>query len=354
MTELTPEEKYQLITQGLQEVINGEKLQAKLRSESSPKGYWGTAPTGSIHVGYLIPSLKLRDIVNAGCHLQILIADIHAFLDNLKTPFDKIKLRTQYYILMMKTILKTLGVDLNKVSFVIGSEFQLKPEVTLELFKLSSITKVSQASKAGTEVVKQTKDPMLTSLLYPLLQALDETFLDVDFEIGGVDQRKIFTYSLDFTPKIGLEHKCTYLMNPIVPGLSTKAKDLNNPNEESKMSASDPNSKIDLLDTPDVIRKKISKAYCVEKDILDNSVLGLFKNLVFKLVSNFTLERDDKYGGNLDFNSYQELEMAYAEGQVAPADLKQNLANFLAKFLEPIRQEFNKPENKQLYEEAYC
>jgi tyrosyl-tRNA synthetase len=358
MTELTPEEKYQLITRGLQEVINGEKLLEKIKSGHIPSGYWGGSPTGSIHAGYLIPSLKLRDIVNAGCHLKILIADIHAFLDNLKTPFDKIKSRTQYYILMMKTILKILGVDLNAVSFVIGSEFQLKPEVTLELFKLASITKVSQASKAGTEVVKQSNDPMLTSLLYPLLQALDETFLGddsgIDFEIGGVDQRKIFTYSLDFTPKIGLEHKCTYLMNPIVPGLSTKARDLKNPGGESKMSASDPNSKIDLLDTPDVIRKKISKAYCVEKDILDNSVLGLFKNLVFKLVPNFTLERDDKYGGNMNFNSYEELESAYAEGQVAPADLKQNLANFLAKFLEPIRQEFDKPENKQLYEEAYC
>jgi tyrosyl-tRNA synthetase len=352
MTELTSEEKYQLITRDLHEVINGEKLLEKIKSGRPVSGYWGSSPTGSIHAGYLIPALKLRDIVNAGCHLRILIADIHAFLDNLKTPFDKIKSRTQYYIMMMKTILKTLGVDLTMVSFVIGSEFQLKPEVTLELFKLASITTVSQATKAGTETVKQAKEPFLSSLLYPLLQALDETFLDVDLEIGGVDQRKIFAYSLNFTPKIGLEHKCTYLMNPIVSGLRTKAKDPNG--EETKMSSSDPNSKIDLLDTPEVIRKKISKAYCVEKDILDNSVLGLFKNLVFKLVPNFMLEREEKYGGNMNFESYQELESAYAEGHVAAADLKQNLADFLAKFLTPIREEFNKPENKKLYEEAYC
>ena len=71
---------------------------------------------------------------------------------------------------MIRTILKTLGADLSKVKFVVGSEYQLKPEVTMELFKLASVVKVSHASKAGTEVVKQSKDPMLTSLIYPLLQ----------------------------------------------------------------------------------------------------------------------------------------------------------------------------------------
>lgn len=353
MTELTPEERYNLITRDLQEVIHGERLLEKMRANKNINAYWGTAPTSSPHISYLLPALKLRDIVNSGCSLKILVADLHAFLDNLKTPFEKIKSRTQYYILMMKTILKTLGVDVDKITFIIGSEYQLNPKYMFDLLKLSSVTRSIDALKAGTETVKQSKEPLLSSLIYPLMQALDEHHLDCDVELGGVDQRKINVFSMDFTPKIGLEHRCTYLMNPIVSGLATKARDPNN-GEETKMSASDPNSKIDLLETPDVIRKKISKAYCVEKDILDNSVLGLFKNLVFKLVSNFQLERDDKYGGNLDFNSYQELELAYAEGHVAPADLKQNLATFLAKFLEPIRQEFDKPENKQLYEEAYC
>jgi tyrosyl-tRNA synthetase len=347
MENKTPQEKYDLITRDLQEVLKGDLLLEKLQTKS-PRGYWGTAPTGSIHIGYLIPALKLRDIVNAGCELTILIADIHAFLDNLKTPFEKIKLRTQYYILMIKTILKNFGVDLNKVKFVVGSEYQLKPEVTMELFKLSSITNLSQATKAGTEVVKQEKDPKITSLLYPLLQALDEHFLDVDFEIGGIDQRKIFTFSIENIKKIGIDRKITYLMNPIVPGLSSKQS-----SGDTKMSASDVNSKIDLLEQPDIIRKKISKAYCLEKDITDNSVLGLYKNFIFKIVENFLIERDEKYGGNIFFNNYDEMEKSFADGNIGPADIKSNLSNFLIKFLEPIRNEFSNEENKKLYFDAY-
>ena len=44
------------------------------------------------------------------------------------------------------------------------------------------------AKKAGVEVVKQVESSLLSDLLYPSLQALDEQYLDVDFQFGGVDQ----------------------------------------------------------------------------------------------------------------------------------------------------------------------
>ena len=50
------------------------------------------------------------------------------------------------------------------------------------------------AQKAGAEVVKQTASPPLSGLLYPGLQVLDEEYLKVDAQFGGVDQRKIFMY----------------------------------------------------------------------------------------------------------------------------------------------------------------
>jgi len=48
------------------------------------------------------------------------------------------------------------------------------------------------AKKAGAEVVKQSNNPLLSGLLYPGLQALDEEYLKCDAQFGGVDQRKIF------------------------------------------------------------------------------------------------------------------------------------------------------------------
>jgi len=67
--------------------------------------------------------------------------------------------------------------------------------------------------------VKQVESPPTAGLLYPLLQGLDEEYLDVDAQFGGVDQRKIFTFAETFLPKIGYK-KRLHFMNPMVPGLT--------------------------------------------------------------------------------------------------------------------------------------
>jgi hypothetical protein len=53
--------------------------------------------------------------------------------------------------------------------------------------------------------------------MYPLLQALDEEYLKVDAQFGGVDQRKIFTFAKEFLPKLGYAERI-HMMNPMVPG----------------------------------------------------------------------------------------------------------------------------------------
>ena len=261
-TELSPQEKYALITRNLQDSIGGQYLLGLLEKRS-PVIYWGTAPTGRIHIGYFVPMLKIRDFVNAGCNVTILIADIHAFLDNLKCPFEKIEHRSQYYIKTIKCMLTLLGVNLDRITFIKGSEYQLDKNIMLDLFKLASVTNVTQAKHAGAEVVKKSSDPKLTSLLYPLLQSLDEKYLNADAELGGKDQRKIFGYSIDYMPKIGYKREFTYLMNPVVPGLSRKKATEVTSDLETKMSSSEniAGSKIDLLDSPETIGENIKKTY---------------------------------------------------------------------------------------------
>ena len=68
-------------------------------------------------------------------------------------------------------------------------------EYTLDVYRLSSMVSEHDARKAGAEVVKQVDHPLLSGLLYPGLQALDEEYLKCDAQFGGVDQRKIFTYA---------------------------------------------------------------------------------------------------------------------------------------------------------------
>ena len=64
---------------------------------------------------------------------------------------------------------------------------------------MATAASVHDAMKAGSEVVKQSDNPKLSGLLYPILQALDEEYLSVDIQYGGVDQRKIFMFTKPVT-----------------------------------------------------------------------------------------------------------------------------------------------------------
>jgi tyrosyl-tRNA synthetase len=226
---LSPEAqaKFDLITDNLQEVLNPEKVKQILAEGRHVRIYWGTATTGMPHCGYFVPALKIAQFLAADCDVTILLADIHGFLDNLKAPIERVQSRAKYYERVIKAMLEAVGVPLEKLRFVLGSSFQKSPEYIMDVYKLCSLVSEHQAKRAGAEVVKQSDDAPLSGLLYPILQVLDEQYLDCDAQFGGVDQRKLFAAAVDWLPKIGYA-KRAHLMNPMVPGL-----------KGSKMSSSD-------------------------------------------------------------------------------------------------------------------
>lgn len=67
---------------------------------------------------------KIADFLKAGCHVSILLADLHAYLDNMKAPWDLLVLRTKYYEEIIKSMLESIGVPLEKLKFVRGSDYQ--------------------------------------------------------------------------------------------------------------------------------------------------------------------------------------------------------------------------------------
>lgn len=212
-TTLNAAEKKQIITRNLQETLGEDKLN-KILAERDLKIYWGTATTGKPHVAYFVPMSKIADFLKAGCEVTILFADLHAYLDNMKAPWTLLQLRAQYYEHVIKAMLRSIGVPLDKLKFVKGSDYQLSKEYTLDVYKLSSLVTIHDAKKAGAEVVKQVEHPLLSCLLYPGLQGLDEEYLKVDAQFGGVDQRKIFTFSEKYLPQLGYE-KRIHFMNPM-------------------------------------------------------------------------------------------------------------------------------------------
>jgi tyrosyl-tRNA synthetase len=123
------------------------------------------------------------------------------------------------------------------------------------------------------------------------------------------------------------------------------------------MSASDPSSKIDMLDTAAQVKKKIKTAFCEPGNVENNGVLSFCKHVLFPLSKNkeFIVPRQEKYGGNMIFKSYEELEEAFKKGEevLHPGDLKAGCEAQLNKLLEPIRKEFESEENKILIKQAY-
>ncbi|CAG5134355.1 unnamed protein product [Candidula unifasciata] len=339
---LTPESKLSLMKRNLQEVLGEEKLVEILKSRDI-KIYWGTATTGRPHVAYFVPMSKIADFLSAGCEVTILFADLHAYLDNMKAPWELLNLRVKYYEAVIKSMLKSIGVDLGKLKFVKGTDYQLSTQYTLDVYRLSSLVTEHDARKAGAEVVKQVDHPLLSGLLlYPGLQALDEEYLKCDAQFGGVDQRKIFTYAEKYLPHLGYA-KRSHLMNPMVPGLTG-----------TKMSSSDEDSKIDMLDSPAQVKKKLKKAFCEPGNIEDNGILSFCKHVLFPLrTTAFEIKRPAEFGGDASFNSFEELEQAFAKELVHPGDLKSAVERYLNELMDPIRKEFESPELKKLVSEAY-
>uniref|UniRef100_A0AAQ5X4E9 Tyrosine--tRNA ligase n=1 Tax=Amphiprion ocellaris TaxID=80972 RepID=A0AAQ5X4E9_AMPOC len=338
--QLSPDEKFHLITRNLQEVLGEDKLKQILQ-ERELKVYWGSATTGKPHVAYFVPMSKIADFLKAGCEVTILFADLHAYLDNMKAPWELLELRVKYYEQVIKAMLESIGVPLEKLKFIKGTDYQLSREYTLDVYRLSSMVTEHDAKKAGAEVVKQVEHPLLSGLLYPGLQALDEEYLKVDAQFGGVDQRKIFTLAEKYLPSLGYA-KRVHLMNPMVPGLTG-----------AKMSSSEEESKIDLLDSKEDVKKKLKKAFCEPGNIQNNGVLSFVKYVVFPLRGEFSIKRDPKWGGDKVYTAFEEVEKDFAEELIHPGDLKASVETALNELLEPIRKKFESPELRKLTNSAY-
>ncbi|KAG9237602.1 tRNA synthetases class I-domain-containing protein [Amylocarpus encephaloides] len=349
-SEISPQESITLIKANLAEVLNPEIIDDVILTQKRPlKVYWGTATTGKPHCGYFVPIIKIAELLAAGCHIKILLADVHGFLDDTsKAGWERVQLRAKYYEYAIKGLLKSVGVDLSRLEFVTGSSYQYSKEYTHDRFLLEHQTRIATAQKAGAEVVKNDGNPTISGLVYPLMQALDEQYLDVDAQFGGVDQRKIFTFALENLPKLGYKVRA-HLMNTMVPGLG----------EAAKMSASDPDSKIDLLEAPDKVKTKLKKAKCVPKEVEGNGVIAFVEHVILRALAlkkdhdgKFTVERNDQEP--LIYESAEKLKGDYAADILTPQLLKAALTTHLNAILAPIRAEYDaSPEWQSVCESAY-
>jgi tyrosyl-tRNA synthetase len=334
-------ERFELIKRNCEEIVTEEELMELLKKKKQPAVYLGTAITGRPHVAYFLWVLKLADFLKAGFKTILMLADLHGALD--RTPWELLEKRYDYYNIVIPAMFEAVGSDIKNFVIIKGSDFEKNADYFYDVLKMSTAASVHDSRKAGSDVVKQAENPKLSGLIYPVMQAVDEVYLGVDVQYGGTDQRKIFMFAREYLPKIGYERHVE-VMTPLIPGLMSE-----------KMSASDEASKIDLLDSRDVVNQKINKAYCPEGDVEGNGVLAFLKHIIFIIKSDhnedFIIKRPEKFGGTLRYKSYEELEKDFVEKKLHPQDLKSALADEINKLLEPVRKRMAGKE--KLVKDAY-
>ncbi len=324
---MNTEERLEIIKRNTIEIITEQELRELLESGKPLSVYIGRAPTGSIHLGHLVALGKLFDFEKAGIHPKILIADIHAALDDLKSKWEELDKRVDY---TKKCI--ELAFDWERMpEFVRGSDFQFSQPYVSDLFKMATITTVDKAMHAASEVTRM-KNPKVSELIYPMMQTLDEEYLDVDIQLGGTDQRHIFAYAREYLEKIGYR-KRVEVMTPLIASIRGPG---------TKMSSSVPESNIKIYDSEESIRKKILNGYCPEGKAEDNFIIQIVNFFILPNDGKFLIPREEKYGGDLEINSPDQLVKLYSEEKIHPLDLKNAVADNLVLRFKNAREYFER------------
>jgi tyrosyl-tRNA synthetase len=331
-----------LVTRNTLEVITKEDVETVFQNNASPKGYIGVEPSGLFHIGWVIWANKFKDLMEAGVKMTLLEATWHAWInDKFGGDMEKIQLCASY----IEHCLKALGVDLTKVNKIKAEELVNKKDYWENLIKVAKSLSLSRVKRAVTIMGRKEDETSVdfSKLIYPCMQVEDIFYLDLDFCLGGMDQRRAHVLAREVAETYGYK-KPVAIHTPLLSGLQgTCRMDVANEKEQDvmdyKMSKSKPETCIFIHDSPESIKTKLNAAYCPPKEITGNSVLDIARYiLMYK--NDLAIKRPAKYGGDVNFVSSQELISAYQQGSIHPLDLKIAVSDGVAAMLAPVREYF--------------
>ncbi|MFC7044243.1 tyrosine--tRNA ligase [Halobacteriaceae archaeon GCM10025711] len=307
---------YDLITRNTEEVVTEEEVRELAESPEGKRVYVGYEPSGVLHIGHMLTANKLIDLQEAGFEVVILLADVHAYLND-KGTFEEIRETAA----VMREQFLAFGLDDDRTEFVLGSDYQLDEDYVLDLHAMELETTLNRAQRAMAEL-QSGQTAKVSHVVYPLMQALDIEYLDLDLAVGGMDQRKVHMLARETLPKVGYDERPA-LHTPIIADLTTG---------EGKMSSSQ-GVTISMEDSTEDIAEKVNSAFCPptrdpEGD-LENPVLQIFRFHVFPRFEQVVVERPEEYGGDLTYDDYETLAADLESGELHPADAKGALADYL-------------------------
>ncbi|HJT09216.1 MAG TPA: tyrosine--tRNA ligase [Candidatus Nitrosotalea sp.] len=320
-----------------EEVVTQEELVNLFNTNSSPKHYIGLEISGFLHLGSLIVTgFKINDFIKAGVKCTVFLADWHTYINNkLGGDWDKIRMVSKYYADAFKLFCP--GVEI-----VEGSDlYESRKGYWMDLVKFSKNMSLDRTMRSLTIMGRNAdKDKIeLGQLFYPPMQAVDIHSMDLDIVHSGMDQRKIHMLVREIFPKMKWKVPIA-VHHHILAGLSEPetATDSDSQIIASKMSKSKSASGIFIHDTDKEIEAKFKKAWCPEGIVEKNPILEIFRYVVFHQFNEISIERPEKFGGNVSYTNYQQLEKDFAEKKLHPSDLKSAAGKYVSDIIRPIRE----------------
>ena len=315
-----------------EEVVTQEELTNLFQTNSKPRHYIGLEISGFLHLGSLISTgFKINDFIKAGVDCNVFLADWHTLInDKLGGNWDTISKVSHYYEKAFKLVCP--GVNIIRGSELYDSHKEYWKNFVLFTKHMSLARTMRTLTIMGRSEGEEKID--LSKLLYPPMQAVDIHTIDVDIAHAGMDQRKIHMLVREIFPKMKWKVPVA-VHHGLLPGL-TEPVTTDEEGLGSKMSKSKPMSGVFIHDTDDEIKSKIKKGWC-EVGKTNNPILQIAKHIIFHEFSEITVERPEKFGGNVTYSDYSQLESEFGSGKLHPSDLKQTVANNLVKIIAPIR-----------------
>ena len=298
----------------------------------------GDRPTGQLHIGHYVGSLRRRvELQNSGEYdkIYIMIADAQALTDNIDNP-EKVRQN----VIEVALDYLACGLDPAKATLFIQSQISELCELTFYYMDLVTVSRLQRNPTVKSEIQMRNFEASIPVgfFTYPISQAADITFCKATTVPVGEDQLPMIEQTKEIV------HKFNAIYAPDQPVLvdpqalipDTEAcKRLPGTDGKAKMSKSLGNC-IYLADTADEVRTKVMGMYTDPLHLQVSDPGHLEGNTVFTYLDAFA--KEENFGRYLpDYANLEELKAHYTRGGLGDVKVKRFLINVLEEELEPIR-----------------
>lgn len=296
----------------------------------------GDRPTGRLHVGHYVGSLKRRvELQNSGEYdkVFIMIADAQALTDNIENP-EKVRQN----ILEVALDYLSVGLDPAKTTLFIQSQIPELTELTFYYMDLVTVARLQRNPTVKNEIIMRNFEASIPVgfFIYPISQASDITAFKATTVPVGEDQLPMIEQTREIVRKFNSVYE-EVLVEPdaLLPDNKACLR-LPGTDGKAKMSKSLGNC-IYLADTADDVKKKIMSMYTDPEHLQVSDPGHLEGNTVFTYLDAFC--RPEHFERYLpEYANLDELKGHYQRGGLGDVKVKKFLNNIVQEELEPIRQ----------------